>query len=171
MTIEPGRGLNLVCFHLLNWNEGRKTMHIVKSIYFSIFVVSLLLAGQAKATEDKSMGLFINLTTEEVGASGHAVQFADKMMKRGHPVTFFINQHAVLFATKNAPQGIYGPSGKTVRDMLLEAMKNGAKVIVCQVCAKMQGIHKSDLIHGAQLGNPDIVTRYLFDPKNQVISW
>ena len=146
-------------------------MSRVNKIFFSILVASLLLVGQARAKEDKSMGLFINLTTEQTSASGHAIQFADKMLKRGHPVTFFLNQKAVLFATKSAPQGTYGPSGKTIHDMLLHSMKNGAKVIVCQVCAKMHGIQKSDLVHGAMLGNPDVVSASLFDPKNQVISW
>lgn len=146
-------------------------MNKMKSIFFSIFIVSLLFAGQAQATEDKSMGLFINLTTKRTGAAGHAVQFADKMMKRGHAVTFFLNQQAVLYASKSAPQQNYGPSGKTVRDLLLGSIKNGAVVIVCQVCANMQGVKKSDLIHGAVLGNPDIVSKYLFDPKYQVISW
>ena len=144
-------------------------MHSVKTIFFSIVVVSLLLAGQAKAREDKSMGLVINLTTEQTGASGHAVQLADKMMQQGHPVTFFLNQHSVLFATKNAPHNTYAPSGKTIHDMLLQSMKHGAKVIVCEVCAKMQGIQKSDLIHGAVLGNPDVVSVSLVEPKNQVI--
>jgi predicted peroxiredoxin len=62
-------------------------------------------------------------------------------------------------------------AGKTVREMLIDAMVKGAKVIVCQMCAKMNGLDPADSIDGAMLGNPELVAKYLFDPRYQVISW
>jgi predicted peroxiredoxin len=143
----------------------------LKTAILVMLVACLFLAGQAQAAEDKSMGLFLNLTTTQTGPAGHAVGFAGKMMKRGHPVTVFLNKHAVLFASKSAPQATYAMAGKTIRDMLVDLMKDGAKVIVCRVCAKMVGVQEADLVDGALLGNPDRVSEYLFDPKYQVISW
>jgi predicted peroxiredoxin len=62
-------------------------------------------------------------------------------------------------------------AGKTVREMLTNAMAKGATVIVCQMCAKMNGLDPSDFIEGAMLGNPELVAEYLFDPSYQVLSW
>ena len=117
------------------------------------------------------MGLFINLTTINIGEAGHVVHFAGKMLERGHPVTFFLNHQAVLFVGKRGPQATFRMSGQTLRDMLSEQMKKGAMVIVCQMCAKMNGLTEADLIKGAQMGNPELVSSYLFDPKYKVISW
>ena len=146
-------------------------MRNLKPVFFSLLLVSFLFTAQSHAAEDKSMGLFINLTTAHTGQAGHAAHFAGKMMERGHPVTFFLNHQAVVYASKSAPLARAGMSGKTMRDMLSGLMKKGAKVIVCQMCAKMNGVKKSDLIDGASLGTPELVSSYLFDPKYQVISW
>jgi len=146
-------------------------MRTLKTTWFGILITALLLASTAQAAEDKSMGLFVNLTTFGKGPAAHAVHMAGKQMERGHPVTFFLNGKAVLFASKHTPLGKFPMSGKTVRQMLSDAMANGAKVIVCQMCAKMNGLDSADFIDGAMLGNPDLVAEYLFDPTYQVLSW
>lgn len=99
------------------------------------------------------------------------MHFAGKMMKRGHPVTFFLNGGAVLFASKTAPHGVFPMSDKTVPEMMQDLIKDGAVVIVCRMCAKMHGIEPSDLIAGTKLGNPELVSEFLFDPKYKTISW
>jgi len=142
-----------------------------KTLLFGALAAVLWIAAQVQAAEDKSMGLFVNLSTLQTGPAGHALYFAGKHLERGHPVTFFLNGPAVLIASKSAPQATFQIVGKTVRDMLEDLVKGGAKVITCQLCIKMQGMDESDLIAGAMLGNPDLVAEYLFDPKYQVISW
>jgi hypothetical protein len=39
------------------------------------------------------------------------------------------------------------------------------------MCAKMRGVDASDFIDGVKLGNPDLVSVHLFDPKYKTISW
>ncbi len=146
-------------------------MRALKTTWFGVLVAALLLASTAQAAEDKSMGLFVNLTTLENGPAGHALYMAGRQMERGHPVTFFLNNKAALLASKHTPLGRFHMSGKTVREMLADAMARGAKVIVCQMCAKMNGVGSADLIDGAMLGNPELVAEYLFDPSYQVLSW
>jgi predicted peroxiredoxin len=140
-------------------------------IVSGMLMLCLLFVSPIQAKEDKSMGLFINLTSIETGQAGHALLFADKQMGRGHPVTLFLNQKAVLLAAKATPMGPWGASGKSIRETLTELISNGAQVIVCQMCAKMQGLNESDLIEGAKMGNPERVAASLFDPNYQVISW
>lgn len=86
-------------------------------------------------------------------------------------MTVFLNGPAVLFASKSVPQATFQMAEKTLQEMLQGLMKGGAKVIVCRVCTKMQGMNKSDLIDGALLGNPELVADTLFDPKYQIIRW
>ncbi|RDH85528.1 MAG: DsrE/DsrF-like family protein [endosymbiont of Escarpia spicata] len=146
-------------------------MRSKKALFMSIFLAVILFPLQSQAVEDKSMGLYINLTEIDKGPAGHAMHFAGKMMKRGHPVTLFLNKGAVLFASKSAPHGKFPMAGKTVPEMMQGLIKNGAVVIVCKMCAKMHGIEASDLIDGTKLGNPDLVSEFLFDPKYKAISW
>jgi predicted peroxiredoxin len=136
-----------------------------------VLAAGLVFAGHAQAEEDKSMGLFLNLSSMQTGTAGHALHFAGKQMERGHPVTIFLNGPAVLFASKSAPQASFPMAGTTVRAMLEGMVKDGAKLIMCQMCTKMHGMDQSDFIDGAVLGNPELVASSLFDPKYQVISW
>jgi predicted peroxiredoxin len=152
-------------------NMKRHLMRNLKILSFGLLLLTLFAAANAGAAEDKSMGLFVNLTTSQTATAGHAMHFASNMLERGHPVTFFLNNDAVVYATKNAPDETWGDSGKTVREMLADTMAGGAKVIVCRICIKMQGIGQQDFIEGAMLGNPELVSEYLFDPSYQVISW
>ncbi|MFB1489206.1 MULTISPECIES: DsrE family protein [unclassified Thiocapsa] len=146
-------------------------MRTLKTWCLGLLLVTLCVVTNAQATEDKSMGLFINLTTSQTATAGHAMHFASNMLERGHPVAFFLNHQAVAYATANAPDEPFGDSGPTVADMLADLMARGAKMIVCRLCIKMQGIDPQSLVEGAMLGNPELVSEYLFDPSYQVISW
>lgn len=143
----------------------------LNTFLFCVLAAGLVLAGQAQAEEDKSMGLFLNLSSMQTGTAGHALHFAGKQMERGHPVTVFLNGPAVLFASKSAPQASFPMAGTTVREMLEGMVKDGVKLIMCQMCTKMHGMDQSDFINGAVLGNPELVASSLFDPTYQVISW
>lgn len=146
-------------------------MRTLKTAYFGLMLITLCVVTNAQAAEDKSMGLFVNLSTSETATAGHAMHFASNMLERGHPVVFFLNHQAVAYATTNPPEEVFGDSGPTVADMLADLMRGGAKVIVCRLCLKMQGIDPQSLVEGAMLGNPEAVSEYLFDPSYQVISW
>jgi sulfur relay (sulfurtransferase) complex TusBCD TusD component (DsrE family) len=146
-------------------------MHKRSHLVMGLLLLGLPIASTIQAEEDKSMGLFINLTTFEIGRAGHALHFADKQMARGHPVTLFLNDQAVLLAAESTPMAPWSMSGKTLRDMLADLMQAGAKVIVCRMCATLRGVGESDLVSGAMLGNPERVGESLFDPRYQTITW
>jgi len=146
-------------------------MRNIRVLFISLFFMAIFFPLQSQAAEDKSMGLFINLTEGDKGPAAHAMHFASKMMKRGHPVTLFLNNSAVSLASKNAPHGVFPMAGKTVPEMMQDLIKDGAVVIVCKMCAKMHGIKPAGLIDGTKLGNPELISEYLFDPKYKSISW
>ncbi|WP_161973706.1 DsrE family protein [Hwanghaeella grinnelliae] len=126
-------------------------------------------ASQSSAAEDPNAGLFVNLTSGDTGMAGHALVFAGKALKRGHPVVLFLNHKAVLIAAEGVPQTSY--QGMTLTDHLTALITDGAKVIVCQMCMKMHGMTEAHLIDGAVRGEPDLVQGYFFDPIYKVMSW
>ena len=137
----------------------------------ALFAVAVLMGTQTQsiAAEDPNAGLFVNLTSGDTGMAGHALVFAGKALKRGHPVVLFLNHKAVLIAAEGMPQTSY--QGKSLTDHLNDLITNGAKVIVCQMCMKMHGMTEAHLIDGAVRGQPDLVQGYLFDPIYKVMSW
>lgn len=139
----------------------------------AVFVVILsalvLPPGAGKAAEDKNAGLFVNLTSLDTGMAGHALVFADKALKRGHPVVVFLNHKAVLIAAKSVPHAAY--HGKPLAEHLKVVIGAGGKVIVCQMCLTDHGMKETDLMEGAVRGSTELVHGYLFDPAYKVMSW
>lgn len=145
-------------------------MSKLKFVLFGLAALAMLGAPlAARATEDKAMGLYVNLATKDTVKAGHAFAQALKLNERGHPLAFFLNGDAILIAVKNVPQTSF--QDKSLQVWLKEAMAKGAKVIVCSVCMNLHNIMPGDLVDGAVPGSPDVVSEYLFDPNYQVISW
>lgn len=130
-------------------------------------ILTLNTCNQAKGPG----GLFINLHTDNYKYAMHAFHFAGKQLEKGHPVVVFLNGSATDIAVETSEYAIKEMNGKTPYKMLEHQMSKGLKVIVCQYCMKMHKIEKSALIKGAEVGNPDLVGKYLYDPSYKVISW
>ena len=124
-------------------------------------------AGQAK--EDKSAGLFVNLTTLDTSRAAHAFMLANGASKRGNPVVIFLNHKAALVAARDVPQPSF--KGKSLDQLLQTAISNGAKVVVCRMCLENHGMTDVDLVDGAVVSSPDIVHGYLFNPSFNVMTW
>lgn len=127
------------------------------------------LSSFAHAAEQKGMGLYVNLATNDTIKAGHAFVHVLRLNERGHPMAFFLNGDAVMIAVKNAPQTSF--EGKPLQAWLKDVMAKGGKVIICAVCMRLHNIKAEDLVEGAVPGSPEIVSEYLFDPNYQVISW
>jgi len=134
-----------------------------------VFAIVFGTVSASQAAEDPNAGLFVNLTKLDSGTAGHALVFAAKALKRGHPVVVFLNHKAVLIAAEGVPHPSY--QGQKLDKHLAALLADGAKVIVCQMCMKGHGMVEPNLIDGAVIGNPELVQGYLFDPKYKVMSW
>jgi len=133
-------------------------------------VRSLILAGMlgiAPATAAIAAGdpLFVNVTAApHAHRTEMALAFAQNVAKKDHPVTIFLNDEAVMVATKAKADSL---SGK----MLADAMKGGITVIVCQNCMKHYKVAETDLVGGVKLGTPDLTQGALFAPNTRTLSW
>jgi predicted peroxiredoxin len=140
-----------------------------KHAILPFLALMLIMPFNAQAKEDKSLGLYLNLSSTNTVTAGHAFAQTLKMQKRGHPIAIFLNGGAIMTAVKGVPHTTF--QGKSLQVWLNDLKRGGAKVIVCRVCMGVHKITKADLIDGVVMGSADVVSEYLFDPKYRVISW
>jgi sulfur relay (sulfurtransferase) complex TusBCD TusD component (DsrE family) len=110
--------------------------------------------------------LFINLTSDDSHRALMAISFGQAQMERGHPLTIFLNDHAVMVASKKHA-AMYA-----VQQKLLSAIAaGGGTVLVCPMCSKKFGVAEADFVPGAKLGNPDMTGAALFKDNGKTLSW
>jgi len=80
------------------------------------------------------------------------------MLKLGHNVTLLLSIEGVQIGVKN-PHHYLG------LDMLTRNVTNfmadGGRVIICEVCLRIAGYNNSDIIPGAIVGKPIIISNLL----------
>lgn len=124
------------------------------------------LASATPARADNDDPLFVNLTSEEKHRSDMAMMFSKSMMERGHPLTIWLNDQAVVIAAKKHGDR-FADQQKTLADLIAK----GATVIACPVCMKHYGVEESDLLSGVKVGNPDLTDSLLFKDDTRTLSW
>lgn len=140
---------------------------IAAFVVIILALAALPAAGQAK--EDKSVGLFVNLTTNDQSLAGHALAIAGSAKKQGHPVTIFLNHEAVMIAADGAPSTSF--QGKSLTEHLKAAIADGAKVIVCGWCMENHAMTEPQLLDGAVVTSDESINDYIFDPAYKVMTW
>ncbi|MBK8157897.1 MAG: DsrE family protein [Rhodospirillaceae bacterium] len=110
--------------------------------------------------------LFINLTTDDQHRVDMALSFGGNQLKRGHPLTVFLNDHAVLVAAKSNNGKFEGQQGA-----IQQLLANGAVILVCPMCMKHYGVSESDLVPGVLVGNPERTGGLLFQDNAKTLSW
>ncbi len=129
-----------------------------------LVVVLVLLACPAFAGAKDP--LFINLTSDDSHRALMAISFGQGQMERGHPLTVYLNDKAVLVASKkNAAQ--FAEQQK----LLSGIAAKGGTVLVCPMCSKKFGVAEADFISGAKLTSPDITGPALFKDNTKTLSW
>jgi intracellular sulfur oxidation DsrE/DsrF family protein len=110
--------------------------------------------------------LFLNLTTDDNHRIDMALAFGGNQLKRGHPLTVFVNDRAVL-AASTANAGKFASQQKA----LALLVGNGATVLVCPMCMKHYGVSEADLLPGLAVGNPERTGGALFEENSRTLTW
>lgn len=136
----------------------RKTIQLL-ALLSLLLLSSTALAG---ATDP----LFINLTSDDPHRALMAISFGQAQMERGHPLTVYLNDHAVMVASKKN-------SAKFAEQqkLLSGIAAKGGTVLVCPMCSKKFGVAEADFITGAKLTSPDITGPALFKDNTKTLSW
>jgi sulfur relay (sulfurtransferase) complex TusBCD TusD component (DsrE family) len=131
-----------------------------------LLLVAVLVLLASPAFAGAKDPLFINLTSDDSHRALMAISFGQAQMERGHPLTVYLNDKAVLVTSKkNAAQ--FAEQQK----MLSGIAAKGGTVLVCPMCSKKFGVAEADLVPGAKVGNPDITGPALFKDNTKTLSW
>jgi sulfur relay (sulfurtransferase) complex TusBCD TusD component (DsrE family) len=132
----------------------------------ALFLLLSVLCLAAPAWAGNAAPLFINLTSDDQHRALMAISFGQAQMERGHPLTVYLNDKAVLVASKkNAAQ--YAEQQK----LLTAIAAKGGAVLVCPMCSKKFGVSETDFIAGAKITSPDITGPALFKKDTRTLSW
>ncbi|WPL17543.1 putative peroxiredoxin [Thiorhodovibrio winogradskyi] len=147
-----------------------------KRLVSMLLILIVLGSAPVASAGEVDGGLFVNLTTDDTWAAAKAILFAhEKVLKRGYkPVAIWLNVRAIYLADKKRASHVHGlmkEQGRSIQDMLRAFMADGGMVIACMACAQAAGLTEADFIAGVRMGNPDLVTGLLFDPKVKTLSW
>lgn len=110
--------------------------------------------------------LFVNLISDEPHRATMGIGFGKNQFDRGHPLTVFLNDRAVVIGAK-ANAGKFPEQQK----MLSELVARGATVLVCPMCMKHYGVETADLLPGIQVGKPELTGAALFEDDTKTMSW
>jgi sulfur relay (sulfurtransferase) complex TusBCD TusD component (DsrE family) len=133
-----------------------------------VLLALALVAGTAPlpALAGSSDPLFVNLTTDDPHRANMGITFGRNQHERGHPLTVFLNDRAVLIASK-ANAGKFADHQKA----LAEIIGKGGTVLVCPMCMKHYGLKESDLLPGLKVGNPELTGAALFKDNTRTLTW
>ena len=110
--------------------------------------------------------LFVNLTSDDSHRANMAITFGAKQSERGHPLTIFLNDKAVLIgSTTNT--GKFAEHQKALADL----MGKGATILICPMCMKHYGVKEADLLPGLKIGNPELTGGALFKDNTKTLTW
>lgn len=110
--------------------------------------------------------LFVNLISDEPHRATMGIGFGKNQLDRGHPLTVFLNDRAVVLGAK-ANAAKFPEQQK----MLSELVARGATVLVCPMCMKHYGVNQSDLLPGLKVGNPELTGGALFQANSRTLTW
>lgn len=110
--------------------------------------------------------LFVNMTTDDPHRAKMALSFSLNQQKRGHPVAIFFNDKGVLVASVK-----HSETFAEAQKMASEIISAGGQILVCPMCMKHFGVEDSELIVGAEIGNPEKTGAALFRDKGKTLTW
>jgi predicted peroxiredoxin len=123
--------------------------------------VALLALGSAVAADKEAVKkpapkkptLVVNLTSGE--ADLHAVamglHFAEHGLADGREVVVFFNVKSSPLARKDLPETVKFKDMLPIKQMIAKLLQDGAKMVVCPMCAEVMGVKAEELAPGIEM--------------------
>ncbi len=102
--------------------------------------------------------LVYHLSSDEPWRATVAISDATTQLKLGHNVTLLLSIEGVQIGVKH-PHHYLGLDMLTKN--VTDFMADGGKVIICEICLRIAGYGNSDIIDGAVVGRPEIISNLL----------
>lgn len=139
---------------------------LLRPLLAALLVAGALVLQAPPAAAGPTDPLFVNLISEEAHRVTMALTFAKGQQQRGHPITVWLNDRAVLVGSSKQQAAFASQQAQ-----LAELMANGAEVIVCPLCMRHYGVGEGELVAGAKVGNPEMTGNALFRDGTQTLTW
>jgi predicted peroxiredoxin len=92
---------------------------------------------------------------------------ATRAQHAGWPTIVYLNVHAPPLAARDLPNDVALGGEQSVRELLANAMRSGAKVFVCPHCMQVTGIRAENLVAGAK---PETIEAVLERAGKNIVS-
>ncbi len=115
--------------------------------------------------------LLIMISSEGLEKVGMGMTLGLSASKNGIAVTYIIGANALKYALKEGKQNKFLAKALTPREILQKAIKLGAKVEICYMCAQALGLDENDFIQGAQIVHSKAIFETLFQENSKVLSF
>jgi predicted peroxiredoxin len=151
-----------------------------------IFLLGLLVGGAlmaaippGRAHDDLSGGvttpqdrpLLIHMTTGESWRGATGLEFAQAMLKSGHPVAVFLNLDGVKLALRTGEQEKKPAMSQIPRDIIADLIRGGAIVLVCQPCLSEFGLKLDSIVPGVQVARSGYLENFVFADNVRTLTW
>jgi predicted peroxiredoxin len=131
---------------------------ISSSSSFPFLSSSLYSPHFAYAKDQVGNPLVYHLSSDEPWRATVAISDATTMLKVGHNVTMLLSVEGVQIGVKH-PHHYLGLD--TLTRNVTNFIAEGGRVIICEVCLRIAGYNDTDVIDGASIGKPAILSNLL----------
>ena len=140
-----------------NHNHLDVTIIVLTAIVVGIVTLTSVSSSYAYGKEIGNP-LVYHLSSDEPWRATVAISDATTMLKQGHNVTLLLSIEGVQMGVKH-PHHYLGLDALTgnVSNFIVD----GGKVIICEVCLRIAGYNNTNIIDGAIIGKPEILSKLL----------
>jgi predicted peroxiredoxin len=130
-----------------------RTLHVVLAMSICLVADHVAIAHDSDSPEAQKPTLVINLTsgTEDLHAVVMGLHFAEHGLADGREVVVFFNVKAPPLARKELADTVKFKEMPPVRAMIVSLLEQGAKMVVCPMCAEITGVKAEELASGIDM--------------------
>jgi predicted peroxiredoxin len=136
-----------------------KLLFILTSVAIAISGLHSFFFSSYYVSAQKNLNpLVYHLSSDEPWRATVAISDATTLLKLGHNVTLLLSIEGVQIGVMH-PHHYLGLNSLTGN--VTNFIADGGNVIICEVCLRIAGYNNSDIIDGAIIGKPEIISSLL----------
>ncbi len=148
----------------------------MKHIFLTILALATISLSAADVADIDAKPLagkkmVIVVSSGVIEKAGMGITLGLSASKKGADVTIVIGAKALKFALKKGEQKQFLPIHLTHKEILQKAVKHGAHIQICGMCAKALGLTGKDFIKGAEVVKSLKIFTKIYEDGTKVLSF